>query len=400
MFKRSLFAVAFAAATSSSAYADEINYSYIELGVDRGDYGDGDLIQDGINLSGSVAITDNFYISGIYRNAYLQSEDTFMGLEFRGQTEFDYWNLNFGYHQSLDTNNDLIVEIGYENNKLDTEFFVDDVLNSRYESSYNDVHAAIGLRTTINKHWETLAKLGIKGNNAGYIDVRPTVGFGVIYKINTTWAVNFDTKMDSFGISRYGLGLRAYFGAEKTDSTTVPSSTNTEFSYTYIQAGLTGFEHFYDGEWTGGYDVRGSYGFANNFYVHARFAQFNTGQFELHDQQQYEIGFGYHAEMTPNNDFLVDISRGTVDSGCSIFECLKESGYNLSAGLRTAITEHLQAKAMLGYNFGGDRYMYDRKTTANIDVTYNINDKLDVFFDTKLLNLYESFYTFGARIKF
>ena len=400
MFKRTIFALAFAAAASTSAYADEINYNYIELGLDRGDYGDGALMQDGINLSGSVAIADNFYISGIYRNANLQSEDTFMGFEFRGESEFDYWNLNFGYHQSLNANNDLIVEIGYEYNKFDTKFFIDDVLNSQLESSYNSLHAAVGLRTQINENWQTLAKLGIKGNDVGYIDVRPTLELGVIYKINPTWAVNFDTKMDSFGISRYGLGVRAYFGAENSDSYTAPSSTNTEFSYTYVQAGLTGFEHFYDGEWTGGYDVRGSYGFANNFYVHARFAEFNTGQFELHDEQQYDVGFGYHADITPSNDFVVDISRGTVDSGCSIFECTKESGYNFSIGLRTAITEHLQATAMLGYNFGGDRYMYDRKTAAYIDVTYTISNTLDVFFDTKLLNLYESFYTFGIRVKF
>ena len=55
---------------------------------------------------------------------------------------------------------------------------------------------------------------------------------------------------------------------------------------------------------------------------------------------------------------------------------------------------------MLGYNDGGDRYMYDRKSTANIDVSYNINDIYDVFFDTKLLNRYEAFYTFGMRAKF
>lgn len=400
MLKRCLFAVAIAAATSTSAYADEINYNYIELGLDRGDYGNGDLIQDGINLSGSVAIADNFYISGIYRNADLQSENTIWGMNFRGETDFNYQNLNFGYHRSLDLNNDFIAEIGYEYNKFDTKFFVDEVLNSQFESSYNNFHAAIGLRTSINNHWVTVAKLGINGNNVGYIDVRPSVEFGVIYKINPTWAINFDTKMDAFGISRYGLGVRAYFGAEKSNSSAAPSSTHTEFSYTYVQAGLTGFEHFYDGEWTGGYDVRGSYGFANNFYVHARFAEFNTGQFELHDEQQYEVGLGYHAKISPSNDLVVNISRGTVDSGCSIFECTKESGYNLSIGLRTAITERLQASAMLGYNFGGDRYMYNQKTVANIDVSYNINNTLDVFFDTKLLNLYESFYTFGIRVKF
>ena len=96
----------------------------------------------------------------------------------------------------------------------------------------------------------------------------------------------------------------------------------------------------------------------------------------------------------------MDLAYGTVDSGCSIFECTKETGYTFSAGIRTAISERLQAKAMLGYNDGGDRYMYHRNSMASIDVSYNINDKFDVFFDTKLLNRYEGFYTVGMRLKF
>ena len=400
MFKRSLFAAALAAATSLSAKADEINYNHIELGLDRGDYGDGDLLQDGINLSGSVAIADNFYISGIYRKADLRAENIFFGSEIRGETDFDYRNLNFGYHRSLNANNDLIAEIGYEYNKFDTRFFVDDVLDSQSESSYGNYRVAIGLRTNLTDKLETLAKLGLKESNGGYFDVRPTIELGVVYKINPNWAMNFDTKMDSFGISRYGLGVRAYFGTEKDSSSTRPSPSDAEFSYTYVQAGISGFERIYDGHWTGGYDVRGSYEFADNFFVHARYAEFNTGQFELHDEQQYEIGFGYHTEITSSNDFVVSLSRGTVDSGCSIFECTRESGYSFSAGIRTAITERVQSKVMLGYNDGGDRYMYDKKTTANIDIIYNFSEVFDVFFDTKLLNLYEPFYTFGVRAKF
>ena len=401
MFKRAFFAAALAAATPLSAHADEINYNYIELGLDRGDYGDGDLIQDGRNLSGSFAIADSFYIAGMYRNAELNSQSTFWGLDFRGETDFDYWSLDFGYHQSLNANNDFIAEIGYETSRLETKFYVDDVLDFHDKSTYANFNAAIGLRTSISNHWETVAKLGIKQTRNSDIDVRPTVQLGVLYKISPTWAVNFDAKMDSFGIARSGLGVRAYFGEAETDNSAAHQATaETGFSYTYVQAGISGFERFYDGQWTGGYDLRGSFGFENNFYVHARYAQFNTGQFDLHDERQYEIGFGYHAEITPSNDFVAYLAHGTVDSGCSIFECTKETGYTLSAGIRTAITKNLQAMAMLGYNNGGGRYMYDKKTTASIDVSYNINDKFDVFFDTKLLNLYEAFYTFGMRAKF
>lgn len=404
MFKRSFFAVAFATATSMSAHADEINYNYIELGIDRGDYGNGALIQDGINLSGSVAITEHFYISGVYREADLQSEDFVWGMTFRSESDFDYRNLNFGYRQSLDENNDLITELGYEHHKLKSQFFVDDVASTPLESSFNNYRAIVGIRTSINNHWETIVKLGLKEGGtttyaAGRIDLRPVAELGISYKVNPTWAVNFDTKMDSFGISRYGLGVRAYFYAEKSDSSKAASS-DTEFSYTYLQTGITGFERFYDGGWVSGYDLRGSYEFANNFHAHARIAEFNTAELQLHDERQYEIGLGYHRGITSSNDFIVNVSRGTVDSGCTIFECTKESGYNVSVGLRTAITEKLQTKAMLGYNFGGNRYMYDRKSVANIDIGYSIGKHFDVFFDTKLLNLYEAFYTFGIRAKF
>lgn len=399
MFKYKLLAAAFAAAIPMSAHAGDFDYNHIELGLYRGDYGQGDLLQQGHNLQGSFEVTESFYLSGNYRKSNLHVENTFFGLEFRGETDFDYWNLNFGYHKSVNANNDFIAEIGYETNSFESRFFVNDVLNSQYEFGSGSFMGAVGVRSSINVRWETVVKLGIR-ESISYIDVRPSAEFGVIYKINPTWALDFNAKLDSYGITHYNFGTRAYFGAKNAETSSHQASPQAKFSYSFVQAGLSGFETIYDGRWIGGYDLRGSYGIGENFYIRARYAQYNTGQYDLHDEQQYELGLGYHAALTPSNDFMLDVSRGTVDSGCSIFECTKENGYNVSVGIRTAITDRLQAKAMLGYNDGGDRQMYDGKATANIDISYSLNDKFDILFDTKLLNLHESFYTFGVRAKF
>jgi len=215
MFKPFLFALAFAAVIPMSAHASDSAYSYVELGVDSTDYGQGENVRSDGTLSGSFAITDKFYVAGTFHQADRHFGGTFFpGLEFRVDENYEYWVLNFGYHQNLGEKNDLIAEIGYESDSYGSSLFFNDALASEGGVVNKNLQAAVGLRTSFGNHWETLAKLHIRDNHADSVESRLVAELGGMYKFNPTWALTLNTQTNSSGISSYGLGVRANFGVK------------------------------------------------------------------------------------------------------------------------------------------------------------------------------------------
>ncbi len=388
--KRSLFALAMAAALPMSAQASDFDYSYFEVGFTQQDYGYSDSSQSGYTASGSLGFAENFYVSGTYRQTDGISKQSF----YFNDTDSDYWDVNFGYHRSVNANNDFIAEIGYADWSSDYQYYF--YPNTPWFGGQNDdsgVRFAVGLRTAIGDKWETVAKLGRQGGGDDYFEGLTTAEVGVMYKINPNWGVSFNTKMVNDWETHYTLSVRGSFGGNG-DNTSSNSSSSDEhaFSYSYIQAGVTALDYGYGDQLEPGFDVRGSIGFANNYYVRALYSELNA-----EEDKRYEVGFGYHTEMTPSNDFVADVSYGHYEycpsSGCG------EEGFNVSAGIRTAITKRLEASAMLGYNTGGD-YMYDNLTTAKLGLSYNISNNFDAVFEAEMPTDFGTFYTFGVRATF
>ncbi|HOZ03953.1 MAG TPA: hypothetical protein PLF92_07645 [Arenimonas sp.] len=219
MFKRPIFAAILATAIPMSAHAGQFNYNYIELGLDKAKYGQGDAsygrgesINGDGNLSGAFGFADHFYVSGAYRKADFHVEGDILGMNFRAEEDFTYWALNFGYHLSVSENNDFIAEIGRESYSNDTQLFLNDSSFGGGKYTNKNLQAAAGLRTSFGNRLETLAKLAYKDNGAEDYESRLAVELDGMYKFNPTWAVTLNTQVNSSGISSCGLGIRASFG--------------------------------------------------------------------------------------------------------------------------------------------------------------------------------------------
>jgi Ax21 family sulfation-dependent quorum factor len=180
--KRSLFALALAAAVPFAAQADDkLSYSYIEA-----DYLNVDSDADGFGLRGSVEFADSgFYAFGGYSSVEVDDVNV----------DVDTYDLGLGYAHGLSENLDLLGELAYLNS--DVEGF--DVDGWR---------GSVGLRGSFSPNFEGLVK-------ANYIDGDEFDGdftgtIGAQYKFNPTWGITGEVEVGDGG-EAYLLGLRASF---------------------------------------------------------------------------------------------------------------------------------------------------------------------------------------------
>lgn len=385
-----------------SAHAEDFDYSHIDLALEQGNYGSGDANDLGSSLSLSLGITDNFYISGRYQKFDNTLDYGSPGIVFLDEFNHEHWAVNLGFHRKINPRSDLIAEMGYESSTFRETLSINGNIFFDDKNEMESIKAIVGLRTSIGQHFETLMKFGLKRveYDYGYVFLRPTTEFGLTYKIGSRWALNAIANIDTYETNQYTLAASVYLGSKKNDTTSTMAASNPDFSYSYLQAGIATSSPFFEGRWSSGFDIRGSAEFAQHFYINARYAQYDSDPYvDLH-KREYEIGVGFHTKLNPSNDFLLEAARGTVYSDCPEVICINENGYNLSIGIRSAVTDQLQVKTMLGQNTGGGPYTYSGKMTANIDISYGVGDKLDLFFDTKFLSNQQAFYTFGVRAKF
>ena len=175
--KKTLFAIALAAALPLSANAAERSYTYLE-----GTYGslDGDL--DGFGVRGSVA----FGPSGAYGfGSYQQFDD--------GGPDVSLGELGVGYALELSDAIDLIGEAAY----------VD------YFDIENGLRASVGVRGNFTESFEYLAK-------ANYRDIQNfgddfTATAGLHYRFSPIWGVTGEVEFDGEDGEIYTVGLRASF---------------------------------------------------------------------------------------------------------------------------------------------------------------------------------------------
>ncbi len=184
------------------------------------------------------------------------------------------------------------------------------------------------------------------------------------------------------------------------------SAQATELNYSFVELdylsssdGVTdGFSgQTYD---TNGYGVRGSFGFAENFYVTGSYSEGEFDNFDV-DLDKWNVGFGYHREMYDQADWFVEASYTKVSSDESV---LDDSFYDVSAGIRGSISDRFEGIAKLSYNdgadFNGDFYpQYDSAFSASVGLQWRINamwgivGEIEAFEDA-------TDYTIGVRASF
>ncbi len=173
--KKTLFAIALAAALPLSANAAERSYTYVE-----GLYTDAGNSVDGFGVRGSVEFAETgFYALGDYRNFSGPGGDA------------DLWELGLGYALNLSDNLDLIAEGAY----VDVE-------------SFDGYRLSTGLRGNFTENFEGLAKVNYRNIEGGDGDFTGTVG--AQYRFSPTWGVTGEVEFDD-GDEVFLVGLRASF---------------------------------------------------------------------------------------------------------------------------------------------------------------------------------------------
>jgi len=185
--KKTLFALALAAALPLSLQAAERSYTYVE-----GAYVRASEDANGFGLRGSVAFADTgFYGLASYAN---------IDVDFLGDTiDTDQFEIGAGYALNLSDRADLITELAYR--RVGAEF-------RGVSSDADGYRLSVGSRFSFTDNFEGIAKANYLDSGDLGDDVSGT--FGLLAKFSETWAVTGEVELDGDDES-YLIGLRAHF---------------------------------------------------------------------------------------------------------------------------------------------------------------------------------------------
>lgn len=183
--KKSLFALALAAALPFAAQAQEkdLSYNWVE-----GNYVNLDNSTDGWGLRGSY----EFGTSGLYGLAGYSWLDADTPL---GDVSVKANELGLGYHHSIADQTDLITEVAYRNARGGGV-------------NIDGGRASVGVRSAMTKNFEGFVKANYYDLSDYSGDVSGTVGGQ--YKFNPNWGVTAEAEVGN-GDQAYLLGVRASF---------------------------------------------------------------------------------------------------------------------------------------------------------------------------------------------
>lgn len=180
------------------------------------------------------------------------------------------------------------------------------------------------------------------------------------------------------------------------------SAQATELSYSFVEVDYTNSNSEIFGSSTldtDGYGVRGSFGFAENFYVSGGYQKndFDIGV----DEDRWNVGFGYHREMYDQADWFVEVGYTKIDSFAPVFD---ENVYDVSVGLRGSISDRFEGIAKFSYNdgadFGGAIYpQYDGAFSATVGLQWRINAMWGIVGEVEAYED-DTDYTLGVRASF
>lgn len=196
MKKHLALAVALAIAPFAAS-ADGLDYTYVEGGyanveIDTGDALVGDLDFDGVQIRGSAAISESFYLLGGYGS--VSNDDYSMDVDF---TELQF---GLGYRHGLSDRADLITEVSYLRQEIDFDGFgSEDASGGR---------VSVGLRGLLADNFEGY----VKGSytDGGDFDGDFSGTLGAQFKFTPTWGVVGEIEAGD-DVSKTLVGVRASF---------------------------------------------------------------------------------------------------------------------------------------------------------------------------------------------
>jgi len=123
-----------------------------------------------------------------------------------------------------------------------------------------------------------------------------------------------------------------------------------DMSYSYVDLGYIETEFDGLGPEADGFALRGSVGFAENFFIFADYADQSVVGVDI---EQYDVGLGGHYGLTDNLDLVgrVGWAKFEVSGGGLSFD---DDGYLASVGLRGQVGEHVELEgSVIHTDFGG-----------------------------------------------
>lgn len=182
------------------------------------------------------------------------------------------------------------------------------------------------------------------------------------------------------------------------------SAQASELSYSYVELDYLNSNSevlgvgFYGTE---GYGIRGSYGFAENFFVSGAYSNSDFDIFSGYDEDRWNLGFGYHRPLYDQVDWSVEVGYTKIDSFDPV---LDDSFFDVSFGIRGSISDRFEGLAKLSYNDGADFSgvyypQYDNSFSATVGLQWRINEMWGIVGE---IEAYEddTDYTLGVRASF
>lgn len=183
MFRYSIIAILFL--FSGAAFAQDLNYSYLQLNYGTVDIDDLSVDGDGFGLDLSFALTDEFYIVGNYETA---------GLDF--SVDLTRWNAGVGFNSDIGENLDFIAELSYMYAEVDAGIA---------SADDSGILGRVGVRGAVSNVVE------LQGA-ARYDEISEEFSFdaGALFNFNETFALGIFGLWED-GVTTYRAGARLNF---------------------------------------------------------------------------------------------------------------------------------------------------------------------------------------------
>ena len=202
MIKRSLFALALAAALPMSAQAADEGLSFTNV---EADYVSSNVLDenfDGFALHGQAAFHENWYATGSWSRV---SGDVDVGLPDDVNVDFQESTLGVGFHHAIANNVHFLAEAAWLRYDLNGDGGGDGVDGYR---------ATVGLRALMGPKFEGAVKV----NYSDVQDLDDGVGAEIegVFHINETWGIAAGYRTQDMGnfeddLNEWKLGVRASF---------------------------------------------------------------------------------------------------------------------------------------------------------------------------------------------
>jgi hypothetical protein len=209
--KRTLFALALAAALPVSAQASELSYSFVELDYARMNI-DGDVDPTGWGIKGSAEVSKSFYVFGQYQ----QGNEEISGIDI----DLDTTQVGVGWRHPISDSADFNAELGWIHQAVDIGENIPlpglpcgcggssggFIPNDGAEA--DGVRGSVGLRGALSENFEGYAKANYTDGSDFDGDFSGTLGAQV--KFAHMWGVTAEVEFGD-DYNTFLLGVRANF---------------------------------------------------------------------------------------------------------------------------------------------------------------------------------------------